>query len=190
MKRIASGLLVAALAAGASVTVVTLAEAQTMAGQPPTPPPHGPGREDHGLPDGHMMREVERLKTSLRLTPSQVALWDRAQQQTKAPGDLHEQMTARHERMVAMLDDPDFDPRKLAADMDSADSDRRTRMTAVREAWFAVYASLNPAQRGQVREFLRARLSHRGGMPEHGGGPHGHDGDAGRSPPPPPAPAR
>ncbi len=199
LTRIASGLMVVAVAVGGGVAVTTLAEAQTTgpAGQPPMPP-HGPGPEGRGMPGGHM-RDLERLKTSLRLNPSQVALWDRAEQQMKPPTDGHEQMKARRDRMAAMLDDPDFDPRKLAADLDSADAERRAKMTAMRDAWFAVYASLNPVQRGQAREFLRSRLGGRHGMHErmgeHGGermdehhGPmHGRDGAAGR-PPMPPAP--
>ncbi len=190
LTRIASGLMVVAVAVGGGVAITTLAEAQTAApGQPM--PPHGPGSEGRGMPGGHMMREVERLKTSLKLSPSQAALWDRAQEQMKPPTDGREKMKARRDRMAAMLDDPDFDPRKLAADMDSADAERRAKMTAVRDAWFAVYASLNPVQRGQVREFLRSRLSQHHGMRERMGEwmgrMHGRDGEAGK-PPMPPAP--
>lgn len=178
LTRIASGLMVVAVAVGGGVAITTLAEAQTMA---PGQPPHRPGMEGRGGPGGHMMREVERLKTSLKLSPSQTALWDRAQEQMKPPTDEREKMKARRDRMAAMLDDPDFDPRKLAADMDGADAERRARMTAVRDAWFAVYASLNPVQRGQVREFLRSRLAERHGMRERMGERmermHGRDGD-------------
>lgn len=193
LTRIASGLMVVAMAVGGGVAVTTLAEAQTTAPGGPSTMEHGhwPGR---GMSGGPMMREVERLKTSLKLTPSQAALWDRAQDQMKPPADARERMKARRDRIAAMLDDPDFDPRKLAADMDSADAERRARMTAVRDAWFAVYASLNPVQRGQVREFLRSRMSWHHGMGErmreHRGEAmermHGHDGE-GRPPMPPPA---
>lgn len=178
LTRIASGLMVVAIAVGGGVAITTLAEAQTTA---PSMPPHRPGMEGPGMPGGHMMREVERLKTSLKLSPSQAALWDRAQEQMKPPADAREKMKASRDRMAAMLDDPDFDPRKLAADMDGADAERRARMTAVRDAWFAVYASLNPVQRGQVREFLRSRLAERHGMRGHMGERmermHGRDGD-------------
>lgn len=197
LTRIASGLMVVAVAVGGGVAITTLAEAQTTAQAQPPMSPHGPGPEGHGMPGGgHMMREVERLKTSLKLSPSQAALWDRAQQQMKPPADGRERMRAARDRMAAMLDDPDFDPRKLAADMDNADAERRARTTAVRDAWFAVYASLNPVQRGQVREFLRSRLSGHG-MREHMGERmgermermHGRDGEPGKptpgSPPPP-----
>ncbi len=142
-----------------------------------------------GMHHMHMVRELGRSKTSLRLTPEQAALWDRAEQQMKPPGDMREQMKARHERMTAMLDDPNFDPRKLAAEMDSVQSEHMTRRKSMREAWFAVYDKLNPVQRGQVREFLRSRMSR--GQHMHGrmGSMHqGMEGRQERNPPGAPAP--
>ena len=126
----------------------------------------------------HMMHDMARLKTSLRLTPEQAALWDRAEQQMKPPADLREQMKARHERMAAMLDDPNFDPRKLAAETDSMQSERIEKHKAMREAWFAVYDKLNPVQRGQVREFLRSHMARGERMPGYMGSKHRgmHDG--------------
>jgi hypothetical protein len=78
----------------------------------------------------------------------------------KPPTDLREQMRARRDKMAAMLDDPNFDPRRLAADMDAAEAERSATMNSVRDAWIAVYESLNPVQRGQAREFLRSHLMH------------------------------
>ncbi len=165
-----------ALVASATLACSFLAFASTSSAQSA---PVAPGADSHahqrppmgrGMHGMHMMRELDRLKTSLRLDARQVALWDRAQQQMKPPGDMREQMKARHERMAAMLDDPNFDPRKLAADMDQMEAEHATRRRAVSDAWFAVYESLNPVQRGQVREFLRSQMSH--GMRGHMGG-HG-----------------
>ena len=189
--RIAGGLLVASIAAGGGIAVTSLAEAQTAPttapAAPPTPPHHPPmgdwGHGDRGGPDLHgghrMMREVERLKTSLKLDASQTALWDQAQGLMKPPTDRREQMKARRDRMAAMLDDPNFDPRRMAAEMDSAQNERRAKMASVRDAWFRVYDSLNPVQRGQAREFLRSHMSrpHGGGMEGHGGWRHRPDGD-------------
>lgn len=107
---------------------------------------------------GHMMRELARLKTSLKLDANQTQLWDRAEATMKPSTDLRDQMKTRHERMAAMLDDPNFDPRKLAADMDAAQAERTTKMNGMRDAWIAVYQSLNPVQRGQAREFLRSHM--------------------------------
>lgn len=186
IQRCAPGLLAVLVAAGGGVAVTTIAHAQAtaatpgaQAAPPPHPPmePHGPGM--HGHP---MMRELERLKTSLKLDASQTALWDRAQARMRPPTDPRDGMKARRERIAAMLDDPNFDPRKLAADMDGADTERRAQMSAMRDAWFAVYDSLNPVQRGQVREFLRSHMGrpHGRGGGEHDGWMHQRDGGPGR----------
>jgi Spy/CpxP family protein refolding chaperone len=175
------------IAASACLVVAQVVEAQTppapRAGdaRPPMPPspdgkmgPGGPGMQ--GM---HKMREVERLKTSLQLNAQQAAVWDRAVAQMKPQGDrrdMREQMKARHDRMAAMLDDPNFDPRRLAAEMDRVGAERKARMTTIRDAWFAVYDVLNPVQRGQVREFLRERMTRHHGM--HGG-MHGDRGGPG-----------
>jgi len=155
-------------------------------------PPHGPmGQHGPGGRGMHMMKEVDRLKTSLQLNATQAAAWDRAVAQMKPQPNTREQMKARHDRMTSMLDDPNFDPRKMAAEMESVAAERKARMTAMRDAWFAVYDTLNPVQRGQVREFLRERMSHMG----HERGMHGHmrgemgwphrDGEPGKAPPAP-----
>ena len=179
--RFLPGLLIAALAAGGGVAVTTIAHAQT------PPMMHG----GPGMQGRHMMMEVERLRTSLKLNASQAAAWDRAVEQMKPPTDLRDKAKAQHERMASMLDDPAFDPRKWAADMDSVEAERRAKMTSVRDAWFAVYDSLNPVQRGQAREFLRSHLSRSHGMRERMGWMH-RDGDGPKPPmaPPPPAAPR
>jgi Spy/CpxP family protein refolding chaperone len=167
-------------AAAGSLTVATVVEAQTPPSQPgrpmpadgPMPMKHGDrgGPGEHGMhgPEMRMMRELEQFKAALQLNASQSALWDKAAAQMKPPMNAREEMKAGHDRMTAALADPNFDPRKLAAEMDRVDTERRARMSSIRDAWFTVYDSLNPAQRGQVREFLRERMSHRPGM--HGGG--------------------
>ncbi|MEO8938861.1 MAG: periplasmic heavy metal sensor [Burkholderiaceae bacterium] len=196
--RFAPGLLALAIAAGGGVALTTFAQAQTAApapaGAPPMPRHPSMWPDEHGMwggrgmHDGHMMRELERLKTSLKLNASQTALWDKAQEQMKPPTDTREKMMATRDRIAAMLDDPSFDPRKLAADMDSAQAERKAKMTAMRDAWFAVYDSLDPVQRGQAREFLRSNMAKRHGMGDRGerGGRgewmHRHDGEPGKGP--------
>lgn len=186
--------LIALTFAGAgSLAVATVVEAQTPPAQSMRPDDRGgPGEHAmHGGPAMRMMREIERLKASLRLDASQSALWDRAVAQMKPPANLRDEMKADHDRATAALADPDFNPRTLATEMDRKDMERRARMATVRDAWFSVYDSLNPAQRGQVREFLRERMSHRRGM-HHEGGMHdgAHGGMMGGRPAPdgPPAP--
>ena len=194
ISRWAPGLFAVTIAGGAGVAVATFASAQSappappgaVAPMPPRPPMGHDGFGMHGGPGrhgGHRMMELQRLKTSLKLDASQTALWDQAEALMKPLGDEHEAMKARHARMAAMLDDPGFDPRKLAADMDTAEAEHRARANGVRDAWFALYDSLNPVQRGQAREFLRAHMSRSQAMHERMGG-HRPDAD-GRAPMPP-----
>ncbi len=183
--RVLPALVAVVIAATASFTVATVVEAQTPPQGPGAMPPGGPKMHGewggpHGGPGMHMMKEVERLKASLQLGASQSALWDKAVAQMKPPTDMREKMRAEHDKMTAALADPNFDPRKIAAEMDRMGAERRARMATIREAWFSVYDSLNPAQRGQVREFLRERMSpmhgeHRMEWMHHRDG-EGHDG--------------
>ncbi|MGI9027022.1 MAG: Spy/CpxP family protein refolding chaperone [Burkholderiaceae bacterium] len=201
--RMARRLAAGAFAASSCMALVSISHAQTtnapsasrsdMRAPMQSDAARDPGmRGEHGMRGMHhmhMMRELGRLKTSLRLTPEQAALWDRAEQRMKPPADMREQMKTRHERMTAMLDDPNFDARKLASEMDSVQSEHMARRKSMREAWFAVYDKLNPVQRGQVREFLRSRMSRgehmRGRM---GWMHHGTDNHQERNAPAAPAP--
>lgn len=174
--RFAPSLLAFAVGATGGIALIDAAQAQSAAAPAagttaamPQMQPHSPGGHEPQAHGGRMTREVERLRNSLKLSPGQAALWDRALQQARPPTDLRDRMKGRHDRMAAMLDDPDFDPRKLAADMDGAEAERHSQMTAMRDAWFAVYDALNPVQRGQAREFLRSHMGHHGGR-----GPDGH----------------
>jgi protein CpxP len=194
--RFVPGLAATVVAISACLAVATVVEAQTPPpkGGPDGRPPraemkgagdHGPG--EHG-PGMHHMRELDRFKKSLALNPQQTALWDKAVVAMKPPSNMFEQMKARHDKLSAMLDDPNFDPRKMAAEMDSAEAERKAHMASIRDAWFAVYDSLNPAQRGQVREFLRERMSghHGGGMMMRGRGEWMQHEGHGPMPPMPP----
>jgi periplasmic protein CpxP/Spy len=191
--RFVPGLAATVVAITACLAVATVVEAQTPPpkggpdGRAPRAEMKGPG--EHG-PGMHRMHELDRFKKSLALNPQQTALWDRAVAAMKPPANMFEQMKARRDKLSAMLDDPNFDPRRMAAEMDSADAERKAHMTSIRDAWFTVYDSLNPAQRGQVREFLRERMSghHQGGgMHERGEWMH-HEGHPPMPPMPPGSP--
>jgi Spy/CpxP family protein refolding chaperone len=192
--RFVPGLTATVVAISSCFAVATMVEAQTpppaksapdARPRPPMPPgEHGPG--EHG-PGMHHMRELERFKTSLALNAQQAALWDRATAAMKPPADMREQMKARHDRMETLLNDPNFDPRKVASETDALVAERQARMKSIREAWFAVYDSLNPTQKGQAREFMRQHMMGMGG--HHGGGMRGGRGEwmhyEGRGPMPP-----
>ncbi len=175
----------AALLAAACIAPVFAIQAQTStataAPSAPTAPAAPPARaHPRGGPwDGmhhrdHMARELARLRTSLRLDDKQGALWDQAVGRMQPPADARERMKAHHDRLTAMLDDPNFDPKKLAAEMDREEARRTSEMKGARDAWIAVYESLDPVQRGRVREYLRGHMANgpdrfgpRGGMRGH-----------------------
>jgi protein CpxP len=177
--RFVPGLAAVAIAASACLAVATVVQAQTPPpprsapadGRPMPPKPPGGPMMEHGGRGMHMMREMGQFKAALQLNAQQSALWDKAVAGMKPPANMREQMKARHDRMTAMLNDPNFDPRKMAAEMDSVAAERKGRMASIREGWFALYDSLNPMQRGQVREFLREKMAH---------GHHGHRGMHGK----------
>ncbi len=202
--RLLPGLAAVVVATAASFGAATVVEAQTA---PPTPPARpangmpgdGPGPHRPGMPDGpgmrggpemhghgmRMMRELDRLKTSLQLNGSQAAAWDKAVAAMKPSGDPRAEMKSHRDRLAAALDDPNFDPRKLAAETDRTETEHRARMSMIRDAWFSVYDTLNPVQRGQVREFLREKMTH---GPMMGGRMEWRQhGEPGRMPPPPAA---
>lgn len=118
-------------------------------------------------------RAMEWFKTRLKLTSSQAALWDRAVSTMHPPADARERARQSHEQYLAALMDPSFDPRKWLAQEDQTRAEREAHMKESRNAWLAVWDSLDAAQRTQVREFLFKRAEHRG----HGGWAH-HEGHA------------
>ena len=117
-----------------------------------------------------MASRLEALKASLNLNSQQAALWETARKATipalEARKTHRDRMKARHDRLLVALSDPASDPRTLAAEMDREQAETQTRLQATRklrrDAWFAVYDSLDAGQRSQVREFLRARLEQMG----------------------------
>lgn len=185
----------------AIVSTIILASASVVAfaQSAPPPPPGGPqaGRPgmERGLPRPDMNRQGEPgffmshqlagLKTSLRLTPQQAALWDKAEKAMAPAPDARakrqELAKARRDQALAALADPKFDPRKFAAEQEKQRAEMqaqaKTRMNAIKENWFSVYDSLDTAQRGQVREFLRARFEARGKVRGHRGAWGAHRGD-------------
>jgi hypothetical protein len=139
------------------------------------------GGMQQGMGHGLRFEQIGKLKTSLKLTAPQAALWDKAEKAMAPPTPeartkMREEMKARHEQTLAALADPKFDPRKFSADLEKQQADmqaqRKAKMSAVREAWFTVYDSLDAGQRGQVREFLRERMDRSHHRP-HGWGGHG-----------------
>jgi hypothetical protein len=98
---------------------------------------------------------------------------------------MREKKRAEHERYLAALMDPSFDPRKWIADQDRERAEQEAHMKESRTAWLAVWDSLDAGQRTQVREFLFKRAQHHGhhfGGHDHGdrGGMRPGDGGPGK----------
>ena len=132
--------------------------------------PGGKGPEGMGP-----MRGFERLHKELNLNAQQEDLWKRAQ---TAQREAFRSMRARGEETRAMLrveiDKPGADLKQFAQLRDELSAQMRAQMEAarkqVREAWFAVYDTLDSAQKEKVRVAIRDGMDRMG---RHRGGPRG-----------------
>jgi periplasmic protein CpxP/Spy len=130
--------------------------------------PGGRGPEGMGP-----MRGLERLHKDLNLNAQQEELWKRAQ---AAQREAHRSMRAKGEEERAKLrveiDKPGADLKQFAQLRDQLRAQMRAQMDAtrkqVREAWFAVYDSLDSGQREKVRVAIRDGMDRTG---RHRGGP-------------------
>ena len=124
------------------------------------------------------MRGLERLHKELNLNSQQEELWKRAQ---AAQREAHRSMRAQGEetraKLRAEIDKPGADLKQFAQLRDQLGAQMRAQMEAtqkqVREAWFAVYDTLDAAQREKVRVAIRDGMDRMSGMGRHRGGPRG-----------------
>ena len=130
------------------------------------------------------MRGFERLHQQLNLNPQQEALWKQAQ---GAQREAFGAMRARAEEIRAQLrveiDQPGADLKQFAETRDRLRSQMQSQMEGVRaqarSAWFAVYDSLDAAQKEQVRVAIRDGMDR---MARHGHRPGRHQGQPARGP--------
>jgi protein CpxP len=129
-----------------------------------------------GGPEGMgPMRGLERLHKELNLNAQQEELWKKAQ---AAQREAHRSMRAQGEetraKLRAEIDKPGADLKQFAQLRDQLGAQMRAQMEAtqkqVREAWFAVYDTLDSAQREKVRVAIRDGMDRMG---RHRGGPRG-----------------
>ena len=124
------------------------------------------------------MRGLERLHKELNLNAQQEELWKKAQGLQR---EAHRAMRAKGEETRAQLraeiDKPGADLKQFAQLRDQLGAQMRAQMEAtqkqVREAWFAVYDTLDAAQREKVRVAIRDGMDRMSGMGRHRGGPRG-----------------
>jgi len=167
------------LVAGAGALAWTAQAADAPAGQP-------------GMPMHHdfMQMRLKHMSDELALTPQQQQLAEAALQKEHPSKEAMEAMRKRHEAHLVALMDPNFDPRKLAAEEDQEHAAMEAQHKDARNAWFALWDTLNPDQRVKARLMLLKMAEHEHGHHHgmHGDeGPHGGpDGAHGGIPPPPP----
>jgi hypothetical protein len=131
------------------------------------------------LPEGMgPMRELGRLHKELNLNPQQEELWKKAQ---AVQHEVFRAMRAKGEETRAKLrveiDKPGADLKQFAQLRDQLGAQMRAQMEAgrkqVREAWFAVYDTLDSAQKEKVRVAIRDGMDRMSRMGRQRGGPRG-----------------
>jgi len=124
------------------------------------------------------MRGFERLHKELNLNAQQEELWKKAQ---AAQREAFRSMRAKGEETRAKLrveiDKPGADLKQFAQLRDQLGAQMRAQMEAthkqVREAWFAVYDTLDSGQKEKVRVAIRDGMDRMGHMGRHRDGPRG-----------------
>jgi hypothetical protein len=122
------------------------------------------------------MHGFERLHKELNLNAQQEELWKKAQSEQR---DAFRSMRAKGEETRAKLrveiDKPGADLKQFAQLRDQLGAQMRAQMEAthkqVREAWFAVYDTLDSGQKEKVRVAIRDGMDRTGR--QHRGGPRG-----------------
>ncbi|MGH8456679.1 MAG: periplasmic heavy metal sensor [Stenotrophobium sp.] len=115
----------------------------------------------HTAQEAIALHRLDRLHDKLALTGDQQPLWDHAEQMTKGNIQRHfEKSQQRQATVLAALDNPQVDLRKLAAEQDQGMKDAMAAHQQVRDAWLAVYDSLNPTQKATVLAVLKKRVEH------------------------------
>ncbi len=119
------------------------------------------------------MHGMERLHEKLKLNPQQEELWKKAQ---TASRDSFQKMSASgrelHDKLRAEIDKPGADLKQFAQLRDQLREQMRSQMQAtrkpMRDAWFAVYDSLDAGQKETARLSVKDRMDRVG---------RGHRGD-------------
>ena len=122
------------------------------------------------------MRGFERLHKELNLNPQQEESWKKAQ---AAQREAFRAMRAKGEETRAKLrveiDKPGADLKQFAQLREQLGAQMRVQMEAarkqMREAWFAVYDTLDSAQKEKVRVAIRDGMDRMSRMGRHRGGP-------------------
>jgi protein CpxP len=114
-------------------------------------------------------QHLAKVREQLKLNPEQDALWQQAETSTREQmRRMMEEGRGMRDKARAELDKPGADLRSVFAQGDQLRQQAEEARRQSRDKWLAVYDSLNPDQKEQVRVFMKARLDRIGGFG------HGH----------------
>ena len=113
------------------------------------------------------MRGLEQLHRELNLNPQQEELWKKAQSlQREAFRSMRAKGEETRAKLRVEIDKPGADLKQFAQLRDELGAQMRAQMEAarkqVREAWFAVYDTLDSAQKEKVRVAIRDGMDRMG----------------------------
>jgi hypothetical protein len=158
---------------GKKLTAVLFAAGLLAAGSVWAQAPGGAGPEGLGP-----MRGLDRLHKELNLNAQQEELWKQAQGlQREASRSMRAKGEETRAKLRVEIDKPGADLKQFAQLRDQLGAQMRTQTEAarkqVREAWFAVYDTLDSAQKEKVRVAIRDGMDRMSRMGRHRGGPRG-----------------
>lgn len=118
---------------------------------------HGRGQGPGDLAIEHVLAS---LKGKLSLDTSQQLMWDNAVAQTKAARATgRTSMEGVHTALTTELAKAEPDFGAVAAAADVAQANNQALRKQVRGEWLKLYATFSPAQKGVVRDSVKARLA-------------------------------
>ena len=155
------------------VKFMLLAAGLLVAGSVWAQAPGGAGPEGLGP-----MRGLDRLHKELNLNAQQEELWKQAQGlQREASRSMRAKGEETRAQLRAEIDKPGADLKQFAQLRDQLGAQMRAQMEAtqkqVREAWFAVYDTLDSVQKEKVRVAIRDGMDRMSRMGRHRDGPRG-----------------
>jgi hypothetical protein len=131
-----------------------------------------------GMPMHHDFEQMRmhRMAEELSLNSQQQQLAMTAMQKMHPGKEAMQQMHMAHEQHLLALMDPNFDPRKMAAEEDQMHAAMEAQRKEARSAWFALWDTLSAEQRVKARLMLLKMAEREPGHGMHGDEPGDHDG--------------
>ncbi|SBT10210.1 conserved exported hypothetical protein [Candidatus Accumulibacter aalborgensis] len=105
------------------------------------------------------LKEMSRLHDELKLDAQQEALWQQAEQSSKASmSAMHDQRRKQHAEVLAAVSKPGADLRAVLKQMDELREAGRKQHEANRDRWLTVYDVLDATQKEKARLFFKSKF--------------------------------